>query len=151
MCILQTVLTYHIQWINKKTFLKTIINKTHTIIYRLLFEQWTVSFLNIHTDLGLILNRIRGENKQYFIILLFNIKMHTMPFKLFLREPWYKMDKKELRERMGTNHHYHPEMNPHAEPKPHWWNKKISQPLQVTTVSGLGKNMITGVICKSST
>ncbi|XP_060601874.1 uncharacterized protein LOC132755094 [Ruditapes philippinarum] len=41
------------------------------------------------------------------------------------------MDQKEFRERMGTNHHFHPELNPQV-PKTHWWNKqKPGQPLQI--------------------
>ncbi|XP_053395222.1 uncharacterized protein LOC128555772 [Mercenaria mercenaria] len=42
------------------------------------------------------------------------------------------MDKRELRERMGLNHHFHPEKNPCSSKLQHWWNTpKASQPLQI--------------------
>lgn len=45
------------------------------------------------------------------------------------------MDHKEFRERMGANHHFHPELNPQVQ-KPHWWNKqKHVQPIQVIKIS----------------
>jgi len=49
------------------------------------------------------------------------------------------MDKKEARDYIGTNHHFHPEMNPGTPPKQHWWNhmnkngekKPTTQPIMI--------------------